>query len=468
MSNRGRKILLVLSGHCGSCAITLLALGVAFFIVSRNNPIPLWEIAVGVSLGRLLYSLSRRPKPVLTDGSIRKRIGRVIHDEIHVSLIFLAAAFVLDWSVDRTMLAVFLTTNLALQLGMLLVTRIFLGKLSAQSRSRNRFDQTKQAIIIGTGPQAHMVADRIVNSPELDTRLIGFLDFHRRGLWRYRDVPLLGDPDKLAEIIASRQVDALIIAVEPDDLPQTRPLFEIAEQMGVTVCLMTEAFQPRVAAASPAYIVGLPALIYRAVPVNQLALLAKSIVDRLGALVGLALTAPFMLATAIWIKIDSRGPVFFKQIRSGVNGKTFVMYKFRTMENGAERKKQSLAARNEVSGPVFKMKNDPRVTRCGRILRRTSIDEVPQFFNVLKGDMSLVGPRPPVPKEVVKYRPWQHRKLSVKPGLTCLWQVSGRSNIDFDRWMELDLEYIDNWSLWLDAKIIARTIPAVLRSDGAH
>jgi lipopolysaccharide/colanic/teichoic acid biosynthesis glycosyltransferase len=173
-----------------------------------------------------------------------------------------------------------------------------------------------------------------------------------------------------------------------------------------------------------------------------------------------------MIAAAIAIKIDSRGPVFFKQTRSGINGKTFKLWKFRTMENDAEKKKAELLEKNEMSGPVFKISDDPRVTKVGRFLRKYSIDEFPQFLNVLRGDMSLVGPRPALPSEVAGFEPWQHRKLSVKPGLTCLWQADGRNSIDFEDWMKMDLKYIDNWSLWEDTKIIARTIPTVLKGSG--
>ncbi|MFH1688585.1 MAG: sugar transferase [bacterium] len=467
MSRGSKRILLALSGHLGVCATTVLALWLAFSFATEISG-PLWEMALLVTVGRLLYSVSRRPKPVLTDSSIRKRVWRVIHDEVYVSVFFLASAFALNWFLELSEVALFLLVNLVLQLALLPAVRMTLRGLAGQHRGRGRHRQAKQTIIVGTGPQARRVADAIVDSPELDTFLLGFLDFHRRGLWRYRDMPLLGGPDRLTEIISNGQVDALIIAVEPDDLPLTQPLFETAERMGVTVCLMSALFQPRLAGVRPGYISGLPALIYRAVPENQLALLAKALIDRLGALFGLLVTMPLSLAAAIWIKIDTRGPVLFGQTRCGVNGKPFVMYKFRTMSSDAERKKKSLMPHNDISGPAFKMKHDPRVTRCGRILRRYSIDEIPQFYNVLKGEMSLVGPRPPLPREVLKYEPWQHRKLSVKPGLTCLWQIGGRSNVDFERWMKLDLEYIDNWSLWLDARIMARTIPAVLKSDGAH
>ena len=187
---------------------------------------------------------------------------------------------------------------------------------------------------------------------------------------------------------------------------------------------------------------------------------------KIGALVRLILFLPVMIAAAMAIKIDSRGPIFFRQTRSGINGKTFKLWKFRTMEIDAEKKKAELLSRNEMSGPVFKITNDPRITKVGHYLRKYSIDEFPQFMNVLTGDMSLVGPRPPLPEEVVDFEPWQHRKLSVKPGLTCLWQAGGRNDIDFEDWMKMDLEYIDNWSLWEDTKIMARTIPTVLKGSG--
>jgi lipopolysaccharide/colanic/teichoic acid biosynthesis glycosyltransferase len=165
-----------------------------------------------------------------------------------------------------------------------------------------------------------------------------------------------------------------------------------------------------------------------------------------------------MIGTAIAIKLDSKGPVFFKQVRAGRNGRRFTMYKFRSMVVDAEEKKKALMHLNEMGGPVFKIKRDPRITKIGALIRKTSVDELPQLFNIVKGDMSLVGPRPPLPSEVEDYEAWQRRRLSVKPGLTGLWQVSGRNQIDFDEWMQMDLEYIDNWSLWLDIKIIVMTL----------
>ena len=183
---------------------------------------------------------------------------------------------------------------------------------------------------------------------------------------------------------------------------------------------------------------------------------------------------PLFGLIALAIRIDSKGPIIFKQVRVGLRGRKFVLYKFRSMVINAEdilseTNQANLAEvhmRNEQDGPVFKMKNDPRVTRVGKFLRKTSLDELPQFFNVLKGDMSVVGPRPPIPSEVDKYERWQLRRLSMKPGITCIWQVSGRNNIPFERWMKLDLQYIDSWSLKLDFMIILKTIKTIFKRDG--
>jgi exopolysaccharide biosynthesis polyprenyl glycosylphosphotransferase len=197
-------------------------------------------------------------------------------------------------------------------------------------------------------------------------------------------------------------------------------------------------------------------------------MMIKRALDVLGSLLLLLLLAPLFSIVALLIKLTSEGDVFFLQERVGYNKRKFLIYKFRTMVPNAEKMMAELENLNEVSGPVFKIKNDPRMTRLGKLLRRTSIDELPQLFNVLKGDMSLVGPRPlPVRDYQGFNEDWQRRRFSVRPGITCLWQVTGRCSITFEQWMKLDLQYLDEWSLWLDLKILARTIPAVLKGSGA-
>ncbi len=466
MNRLSKKLLLSIHGQFGAAGLSVLALAGAM-IPSGLDVWDLTEMAMVLAMIRLIYRLTRGPKPVLTSASIRKRVGRVAVDELTVTLSLAAAAFILDFQITNLTLGLFLLIDFILQTGAMILSRFTMAYLRERARRSKSETFEKQAVIVGTGRQAQRMADRILDSPDIDTLLIGFLDYHKDYLWRYRDVPLIGRPEELEQLVSTCQIDALIVAVEPEDLVRTRPLFELAEKMGVTICFIPEPFQPKVARMRPGFLCGLPTVIYRAVPEDQSLLLLKSIIDRVGALIGLIIAAPLMLVTALAIKLDSRGPVFFKQERSGLNGKTFKLYKFRTMCVDAEEKKELLKDKNEMSGPVFKIAADPRVTRIGRFLRKYSIDEVPQFINVLRGEMSLVGPRPPVPKEVAEYDPWQHRKLSVKPGVTCLWQVNGRNRIDFEDWMRLDLEYIDNWSLWLDAKILARTIPAVIKGSGS-
>jgi len=180
------------------------------------------------------------------------------------------------------------------------------------------------------------------------------------------------------------------------------------------------------------------------------------------------LLSPLFLFVTLLIKLTSSGPIFFKQKRIGLNGREFVLYKFRTMYKDAEKQQKMLEALNEMDGPVFKIRKDPRITPVGKFLRKFSIDELPQLFNVFIGHMSLIGPRPPLPNEVIQYETWQRRRLSMRPGITCLWQISGRNEIDFEEWMRLDLEYLDNWSLWVDIKILVKTIPVVLFGSGAY
>lgn len=326
-------------------------------------------------------------------------------------------------------------------------------------------EQNRQVLIIGTGPQALKAADRIIDS-EKKFRLMGFVDARRQGLWRYRDIPLIGNYSDIEKIIASNQIDCIASAVEPVDLLSTHTVFAAAEKMGVAVFQITQIYQPTVFRAHSKTFAGFPSIEFSSVPNNRLSIHLKKLMDKTGALVGLIMSAPLLALVSLLIKLDSPGPVLFKQMRTGINGHSFELWKFRTMTVNAEERKRELENLNEMSGPVFKIAKDPRVTKLGRFLRKYSIDELPQLFNVLRGEMSLVGPRPPLPSEVAKFDPWHYRKLSVKPGLTCLWQTNGRNNIDFEEWMKLDLKYIDNWSLWEDAKIIARTIPTVLKGSG--
>ena len=461
-----RKLLLLLLGNTGATVVSTAALWAALLIVGNPGP-HLYALLALLVLIRAVYSIIRDPGQILSPLWIRKCVRHVVSDEVQIAIVLIAAAYVLEWPFSRTTAGIFLLGNLILQLGTLFFTRPILRILSRDAASHRNRPGERQVIIVGTGKRALSVADAILDSPELETSIKGFMDYYENGLWRYRDIPLMGHPDMLSQVVATEQVDAVVVAVDMKDLSRTRRLFNTAEKMGVAVYFMPDIYRSRLVTVRPTWLNGSPALVYQTAPDGRSSQLVKSIIDKVGALVGLIIAGPLMLLSALAIKIDSPGPVLFKQKRCGLNGKQFSLYKFRTMCCDAEKEKHRLEGLNVMSGPVFKVKNDPRVTGVGRILRKCSIDEIPQFFNVLRGEMSLVGPRPPIPKEVAQYEPWQHRRLSVKPGVTCLWQVNGRNNIDFEQWMRLDLEYIDNWSLWLDTKILARTLPAVAKGTGA-
>lgn len=274
---------------------------------------------------------------------------------------------------------------------------------------------------------------------------------------------------ELIERLHEHSVSGVLVSAKHAHFEHVENIIRVCEIEGVEAYLVADFFATQIARASFDELLGHPLIVFRTTPEASWEMMLKLVVDFSGAFLLLLLTAPLMLAVAVMVKISSPGPVLFRQQRSGLNGAPFTIFKFRTMSSNAEQLKHELAAMNEMSGPVFKLTNDPRITPLGKFLRKWSLDELPQLFNVLRGEMSLVGPRPLPVDEVKRFNDLAHRRrLSVKPGLTCLWQVSGRNQIsDFKEWVRLDLEYIDNWSFWLDVRILFRTIPAVLRSTGA-
>jgi len=241
----------------------------------------------------------------------------------------------------------------------------------------------------------------------------------------------------------------------------------MCEELGVTARVVLNFFPHSIARMELHELEGFPLLSFSTTPTNEALLFVRRIMDIALAALFSVIALPFIIVAAILIKLTSPGPILFKQERCGLNGRRFTMYKLRSMIDNAEQLRFELETLNEMDGPVFKSSRDPRVTRIGRLIRRFSIDEFPQLYNVLRGDMSLVGPRPPLPQEVARYQRWQRRRLSMKPGITCLWQISGRNDVSFEDWMKLDLTYIDNWSLLLDLKILLKTVPVVLLGKGA-
>jgi exopolysaccharide biosynthesis polyprenyl glycosylphosphotransferase len=275
---------------------------------------------------------------------------------------------------------------------------------------------------------------------------------------------------ELEAVIDRQPVDEVFVA-----LPRGRyhhlieTIVATCEEQGIIVRVQTESFNLKVARWQPDELDGKPFVTIQSGPSNAWHLAMKRIIDIFGSAVLLLGMAPILVIVALLIKLDSPGPVFFTQNRVGLNRRRFRLFKFRTMAESAEEKQHELEHLNEADGPVFKIRNDPRVTRIGRFLRRFSIDELPQLFNVFKGDMSLVGPRPLPLRDVERINAqWHKRRFSMKPGVTCLWQVNGRSDVSFDDWVVMDLEYIDKWSLGLDMRILLRTVPTVLKGSGAY
>ena len=275
---------------------------------------------------------------------------------------------------------------------------------------------------------------------------------------------------ELKALLDAEPVDEVFIALPREKYgPVVETIVHLCEEQGIIVRVQPEIFNLKVATWHMDTLDGMPMVTIRSGPPDDWPLLLKRLIDVCGSAMLLLVLAPLLLFSAILIKLSSRGPVFFTQERVGLHKRRFKVIKFRTMVDGADRQQQRLEHLNEADGPVFKIKDDPRITRVGKFLRRFSIDELPQLINVLKGEMSLVGPRPLPLRDVERIAVrWHKRRLSMKPGLTCLWQVNGRSDVSFDHWVHMDLEYIDKWSLWLDLVILLKTIPAVLKGAGAY
>lgn len=325
----------------------------------------------------------------------------------------------------------------------------------------------RHVLIVGTGRDAVRVR-RLLRSVALGRpTVLG----HLRGPWetdaaRIQTGAILGDLDRLGSMLDGQVVDEVVFSVPLEEYPNILPHVRLCEEVGVQAHLMAETMachsMPEITDFH-----GVPLLSYSPTRHSPELLSLKRLLDIVVSIIGIALSAPIMLICAVLIKATSPGPILFRQGRSGLHGREFRMYKFRTMRPDAEERVREIAHLNESKGPVFKIERDPRATNIGRWLRKWSLDELPQLFNVLKGDMSIVGPRPPIPAEVAQYDRWQRRRLSMRPGLTCLWQIKGRHKIGFEEWMNLDLFYIDNWSLRLDFLILCRTVTTVIGGTGA-
>ena len=326
---------------------------------------------------------------------------------------------------------------------------------------------TRNVLVVGSGPRAAYVQEVIHRNPSWGLRIIGFIDDGTPEGGAHVDEDELHKLTDMRELLRDQVIDEVIVACPRSMLAAIVEVVDACAAAGVPITLLSDIFGDYLPPPQVRRFGSLPALNFAPVHHSRLALFAKRGCDLVGAAILLAVTAPLLAAAMLAVRVTSSGPVLFRQLRCGLNGRTFEMLKLRTMYDDAEARRGDLEHLNEMGGPVFKIRDDPRVTPIGRILRRFSVDELPQLWNVLLGDMSLVGPRPSLPSEVVEYQTFERRRLSMRPGLTCIWQVSGRNELDFEDWVRLDLEYIDTWSLGQDWRILLQTVPAVIKGDGA-
>lgn len=336
-------------------------------------------------------------------------------------------------------------------------------------RSIRKGSKALHVLIIGTGERAKELSVNLLEQAEWGVKIIGHLDpdINRVGM-KVLDATVIGTVEDISDILKAHIVDEVIIAIPRSLIEDAEPIVQACEEEGIKLQFMADIYNVNVARIRLTNANKIPLLTMEPVAQDEAKLLFKRCFDFILTLIAMPLIIPLIALISIAIKIDSKGPVFFVQQRVGLKKRLFPMIKFRSMYVNAEEKLKDIIHLNEAEGPIFKMKHDPRVTPVGKFIRKTSLDELPQLFNVFIGQMSLVGPRPMSIRDVDLFdRGVQRKRFSVKPGITCIWQISGRSNLPFEKWLELDLNYIDNWSLYLDLKILFLTIPAVLKSRGA-
>lgn len=411
---------------------------------------------VGVGLWLGIYDKLEAGRPVV-----------IVRDALRQSAWATAAVilfqYLLRLDVSRPFLA------LLAAYGWLLLCLFRLAAARMAPALRRRFGPSHYVLVVGTGESARKLGEVLESSESYGIRLLGFVaeDREARAALRLRREYPVHAAAELPALLRRQVVDDVIFAVDASRLRELEDLLQECDEQGVRTRLLADFFPHAGREMYLERLGPLPLLTVSAAPHDEIRLLVKRAIDLAAAATALTVLAPFMLLVAALVRLTSPGPAIFRQVRCGLNGRRFVLYKFRSMCVNAEQLKPQLQHLSRKS-VAFKIPNDPRVTPLGRWLRKFSVDEWPQLWNVLKGDMSLVGPRPAVPEEVERYKGWQRRRLRMRPGLTCLWALEGRDQLDFETWMRLDLEYIDNWSLGLDLKILLRTIPRVLTGKGAY
>ncbi|PWT97536.1 MAG: sugar transferase [Terriglobia bacterium] len=438
---------------------SLLHLEHVFFLTVESKTLVLgcslfaW-VMVGLWLGIYEKLDSGHPRIILRDTASQCAYG---------ALSLIVFQYVLRLDLSRFFVVLFASYT---WVGLLLF-RLTAGRVIGVIR--REFAGPHYVMVVGTGERARGLAEALERSVEYGIRLRGFLSeqpLKRSGEILLSEAYPVYPIADLPAILRQHVIDEIIFAVGSESLSELEEYFLLCDEEGVRTRVAVDFFPHVNSTVSLERFGATPLLTFSAAPYDEIRLLAKRILDIVLATAGLIVLAPFMLVIAVVIRSTSPGPVIFRQVRCGLNGRRFLFYKFRSMCENAEEMRAAVAHLS-TRETAFKIPRDPRLTPVGRFLRKFSIDEWPQLWNVLRGDMSLVGPRPAVPYEVEQYKRWQRRRLRMRPGLTCLWAVCGRDNVDFETWMKMDMQYIDNWSLALDWKILLRTIPRVLTGRGA-
>ncbi len=419
----------------------------------------------------LFFTLSV-PLGLLWEGGYQDWRGRTWLD--HASRIINAVAriLVLGMALAFVLRPLVYSRLLLLEAGVGMIVLLSLDRIVVmvlQSRLRRKGIGVKRVVIVGAGEVGRRVIRTIVARRSLGYEIVGYVDDNpQKGDGEIGRIKGLGPVDTLAQIIDAEAVDEVIITLPWTYHRRILSVLRECERRNLLARIVPDFFQLSLRQVEISDLGGVPMISIHEIAFSRTALLFKRIFDVVGALLALTFFAPFLALIALAIKLDSPGPVIFSQERVGEGGRRFHIYKFRSMRKGAEEELERLRELNEADGPLFKIRGDPRLTRIGVFLRHTSLDELPQLLNVLKGEMSLVGPRPPLAVEVEQYQPWHKQRISVPPGMTGLWQVSGRSELTFDEMVLLDIYYIEHWSPWLDFTILLRTIPKVVLGEGAY
>lgn len=395
-----------------------------------------------------------------TRWSIRREALDIVTSAVILAVITFAVLFLFRLSdVSRLFLLALFPAQVLLTLGVRIVLRRGFEWI------RRRGGNARFSLVVGTGPAAQEFADRMESHPALGLKVIGHLsEPHDPPLVVSR--PVLGSVEDVIDILHDNVVDEVAICLPVTEWALVEPVTRVCEAEGRVVRIPMDVVGLPMERGIVEEIDGQPVVSYVYGPDRAVGLLFKRAIDVAISAIALLLLAPVLALVGLLVRLSDGGPAIFRQTRVGLHGRTFTLLKFRSMVAGAEEQLDDLRHLNEIEGGAFKLSEDPRQTRTGGWLRRTSMDELPQLWNVLRGEMSLVGPRPPLPDEVAGYDLWHRRRLSMKPGVTGLWQVEGRREPLFDRWVAMDLDYIDRWSLWLDLKILLRTIPSMLQQQG--